>query len=35
MQSNDLNILASSWDIEDLKNPYSMINNIRMSTLPK
>jgi hypothetical protein len=34
MQSNDLNVMTGSWDIQDLKNPNSMINNIRMSTLP-
>lgn len=34
MQSNDLNILAGSWDIQDLKDPFSMINNIRISELP-
>jgi len=34
MQSQDLNVLTGSWDIQDLKNPQSMINSIRMSVLP-
>ncbi len=34
MQTQDLNVLTGSWNIEDLKNPYSLINNVRMSPLP-
>jgi len=34
MQSHDLNVMTGSWDIQDLKNPNSLISNIGMSTLP-
>ncbi|GAA4156748.1 hypothetical protein GCM10022217_16070 [Chryseobacterium ginsenosidimutans] len=34
MQTNDLNVLTGSWNIQDLVNPKLMINNIRMSSYP-